>query len=386
LIVNVVTYAAATSGGLAHDSGREKAVRYDVLRGAWLELLAARDELLDSALQVLGALRNLGVGVARVPQANAALASDTAGSPYCQTDEDFWLASEGTTSERQFGNKLLHLAGVVQRSYEQNDLDGMCDAVRRLLWVRDLIEGEPFVSVYTSGLVLSLLHVGHACADGYLLDEGYTIVRRCIELLGAKRRYRETFSMSPRADSECWYRVYELLAELKWKGGEEHLNDVMLTDQLFAEYESVERRCLDYMRQNPSSDPTRDRRVKEALGWCRLQMIKMGLRWFPDGVPEMIDRFNKIHGTRFTAEAGDFLAGRTADSKNPWFWDLELFKWCLRGPATPDEAFMCHQWRLDAMRAKRLDRYGLEAYEVATLRELQNLLDLGGRVEVADAC
>ncbi len=349
------------------------------------DLLSSGDTLIQASVEILTSLRkyiweNQG---GTIP--SGVTASDTFGTPYSQSDEEYWLSSEGVTSERQFQTKLMYLVNAIQFAYEHNDLDGICDAIRRLLWVREQVEEEPFLSCYVTGLVLSLLVVGRACSDSYQLEDGYRIANQCAIMLTAKRMYRAASALPTRPDSECYYRLYELVAELKWKGGEEWLEAFATPAQLIDEYLHVEQRCLDYLRQTPSNDPTRNGRVKEALGWCRLQVIKVALRWSPAQAAGLIEGFNKIHGTKFSNEPGAFLEGRCIDAKSPWFWDLELFKWCVRGPATPEEAYLCHQWRLDAMRSKRPGRNDLEAYEIATVRELQSLLHLRPEPEATHA-
>jgi hypothetical protein len=373
------TGASPIRGRLEHDRTTTASILLQ-------DLLSTSDSVIHTCIEVLDGLRRLvwenQGGYATSP----ITADDTFGSPYSQSDEEYWLSNEGLTSERQFQNKLMFLVNAIQFSYEHNDVDGICDAVRRMLWVRDRVMQEPFLSSYVTGLVLSLLLVGHACSDSYQIEDGYRVANQCAILLTAKRLYRIAAVLPARPDSECYYRLYELVAELKWKGGEEWLEAFSTPAQLIAEYKLVEQRCLEYLRQTPSNDQTRNTRVKEALGWCRLQMAKMAMRWCPESCDELIDGLNKIHGTKFTAEPGAFMTGQCTDAKNPWFWDLELFKWCVLGPASPDEAFMCHQWRLDAMRTNRRERKGLEAYELATVRELQSLLHLsGGKGEASAA-
>jgi hypothetical protein len=366
-------------------NGRVERERTSAASSLLQNLLTTSDSVIQTCIEVLDGLRKYVWENQGGYTATATPASDTFGSPYCQSDEEYWLSNEGLTSERQFHNKLMFLVNAIQFSYERNDIDGICDAVRRMLWVREQVMQEPFLSSYVTGLVLSLLSVGHACSDSYQVEDGYRIANQCAILLTAKRLYRAAAQLPARPDSECYYRLYELVAELKWKGGEELLGAFSTPDELISEYKVVEQRCLDYLRQTPSNDQTRNTRVKEALGWCRLQMAKMAIRWCPEYCAELIEDFNKIHGTRLTAEPGAFMTGQCTDAKNPWFWDLELFKWCTLGPATPDEAFMCHQWRLDAMRSARHERHGLEAYELATVRELQSLLHFNNRVEEASA-
>jgi hypothetical protein len=383
--LSTIIHSALLGQGLNAVPGRSGKDRASAATILLQDLLATSDSLIYTSVDILANLRKLLWEGHSSCIPTAVAATDTLGTPYSQTDEDYWTSNEGLTSERQFQTKLMYLVNVIQYAYEHNDLDGICDAVRRILWVRDQIEVEPLLSVYVTGLVLSLLVVGHTCADSYQIEDGYRISNQCAILLTAKRMYRAASALPVRPDSECYYRLYELVAELKWKGGEEWLEAFTTPEQLIDEYSGVEQRCLDYLRQTPSNDPTRNLRVKEALGWCRLQIIKVALRWCPGLADELIQGFNKLHGTKFTSEPGAFLDGRCVDAKNPWFWDLELFKWCVRGQATPEEAFLCHQWRLDAMRSKRPDRKGLEAYELATIRELQSLLHLYTDKEGVDA-
>lgn len=291
------------------------------------------------------------------------------------SDHQYWASNEGLTSELRFHNKLYYLVNSIGVAYRTHNLPDLTTTLRRLLYVDDYVIAEPFLSIYETGLVNATLFIAHACADRHLLDEGYRVVEQCQSLLEAKRERRSELGLPPRPDSECWYRSFGLLAELKWKGSSQQRDRLISPEQLVSEFNTVEQRCLDYLRSNPSQDPNRDERVKAGLGWYGLQVIKMVITWCPQLRDPMVERFNRIHGDILKLETGHFLAHRPAQQTNPWYWDLELFKWCICGPGSQDEAALCHQWRIDSARTTGLPADVLMAYRSASDRELQFLLE-----------
>jgi hypothetical protein len=255
----------------------------------------------------------------------------------------------------------------------------MASSMRRLLAAEDFMLTEPFLSIFETGMVNAFIFVGHACADRVLLDAGYSLVQRCQELLNAKRERRDALSLPVRPDSECWYRTFGLLAELKWKGPAALRDRLMTPEHLIDEFNAVEQRCLSYLIEHPSQDASRDEKVKAGLGWYGLQVVKMAMTWCPKHKSEMIERFNEIHGDILRLETGHFMLHRSDNASNPWYWDFELFKWCVSGPATPDEAELCSQWRLDAARTSGMPADFLLAFRNASDRELPFLLTMQAR-------
>ncbi len=312
--------------------------------------------------------------------------SEDACITWAQSDEAYWLTNEGLTSERIFHRKLYFLVKALVVAYQESDIDAMCDVVRRLLYVDDYINDEPLQSIYVTGLVHGLLVIARACIDYFQVEDSYTVVEHCAHLLEAKRERRQALRLSLRPDSECWYRLYELLAELKWKGPHADRNHFISPDQLIIDFQAVEDRCLDYIQSNPSSDSSRNQRVLTGLGWAGLQTIKMASLWCQDRLPELIQRFNEIHKVVLSEEVGHFQRPNPGNRNIPWYWDFELFKWCVHGPAAPEEALLCHQWRLDAVRSKRNPDVCLNAFELASNRELEYLLNPNIAQEVPSAC
>ena len=181
---------------------------------------SARTSLITETLMVLGRLQDvLAEGTPEGCSLGTVMGTDSASSPLSQTDEEYWQGNEGLTCERQFHTKLYYLVNMLGAAYKQSDVDGICDAVRRMLWVDEHVVDEPLQSTYVTGLVLGLLNVGHACSDHYMIADGYVIAEQCAELLKAKRDRRAAVGLFQKPDSECWYTLYGLLAELKWKGG-----------------------------------------------------------------------------------------------------------------------------------------------------------------------
>lgn len=344
---------------------------------------SARTSLITETLMVLGRLQDvLAEATPEGCSVGTITGTDSASSPLSQTDEEYWQGNEGLTCERQFHTKLYYLVNMLGAAYQQSDIDGMCDAVRRMLWVDERVVDEPLQSIYVTGLVLGLLNVAHACSDHYMIADGYVIAEHCAELLKAKRERRAAAGLFQKPDSECWYTLYGLVAELKWKGIENDRARLLSPEQIIAEFESVEKRSLDYLAANPSADPSRNKRIKRNLAWNRLQLIKMAFRWLPEKVDPLISRFNEIHNSGLSPEVGHFQRPQPGHRDDPWYWDLELFKWCAKGPASVDEALLCHQWRLDAMRSRRTPDGSLAAYERSTVREVESLMNLNTISEV----
>jgi hypothetical protein len=267
-----------------------------------------------------------------------------------EADRRFWLSYEGLSSESFFRRKLHSLVNEIMTAYNADDLPRMERALERIIWVEPLVQTEPYLSLYETGLVLATIPIALAAANRFDFDRGYRIAQHCRDVLIGKRNRREEMGLAYRADSECWYRLYNLLAELKWKGPAEMRDRVTSPENLICDYLKIERRCLQYLEAQPSDYPDRDKNVLEALGWCGLQIIKMAARWCPQHVNVLIDGFNRTHGRVLAPEIGHFLEFKPTDAHNPLYWDFELYKWCVQGPGTPEEATLCNQWRLDAMR------------------------------------
>jgi len=336
----------------------------------------AREALINEATAILDGL------IARADQIEIEHPPQPDGIDDCpytkmeQCDEEYWLANEGLTSERQFHSKLYYLVSQLGSAYSQDDLAGVNHVLRSIVWVNKLVEEEPLQSVYTTGLILGMLNLARYLSDHFEIQSGYRVLQHCALLLEAKRERRKALGLAFRPDSECWYRLYEILAELKWKGPE-HMRDLLMTPAMLIEdFRVVEQRCFDYLDRNPSSDTTRNQRVTEALLWCRLQIIKMAVRLEPGQIDALINEFNDRHGALLSTQPGEFMSAAQVDRSQAWYWDFELFKWCTLGEATEEEAMMCHQWRLDAMRSHYSTKCCLKTYERATKRELEYLLQL----------
>ena len=364
---------------VSHPEMHDKARREQGTPQALPYPLSVRKALLAGAVKVLGNLRAeilaraaKDVGTRPFPVLNAE-------SAFTQTEEEYWLSNEGLTSERRFHDRLTYLVKLLKAAYTQNDVDGLSDAFRRLLWVDQHITGEPLLSEYDTGLALGLLNIGLASADRYMIEDGYTIAEGTTQLLDIKRERRSMLSLPPRPDSECWYRLYALLAELKWKGPSEMLDRLMGPSELILEFTRVEQRCLDYIERTPASDPLRNATVRESLAWCRLELIKMAIQWCHEQTDAVISRFNQVHGTELSAEPGLFTKHKPTGQEDPWYWDLELYKWCVCGPASVEEAMMCHHWRVVAARSRFPRGAKVDAYEMATLSELKHLLSRAGK-------
>jgi len=375
---------------MAEDIGLNRAVYQGMSRPtarhrARDDSFAIRELLIQDVLGGLARLRVAMLDPVQTDQLAGPTASDAATTPLSQSDEEYWLSHEGLTSESRFREKLSYLVSLLSTAYFASDIDAVCDAFRRMLWVHESAEEEPLFSVYASGIVLAALSIGYACADLGLIENGYSVAERCITLLHCKQTRRAAERLPERPDSECWFRLYALLAELKWRGPQSLCDRVMTPSEVIDEFEATEQRCIDFLERTPSSDPTRNARVRESLAWGRLDVIKLAYAHCEDRVEALVGRFNKLYGNKLATEVGHFLANKPCDKDSPWYWDLELFKWCVCGPATPDEAILCYQWRLDASRVRRHQIASRETYDAPAGCKLECLLNMQPRQEVRQA-
>jgi hypothetical protein len=301
------------------------------------------------------------------------LSSDEPADPAAREaeHEKFWTTHEGLASEVEFHNRLNYVVGELTRAYQQLDLAVLQNRVQRLLWLEQVLDTESMVAVYETAYVLGCLPVAHLCSDYFMFEPGYMIVQSCMDVLHAKRDRRAGTGAPPRPDSEAWYRVHEILAVLKWKGPEADRDRLLTVEELVESYLGVERRCLDFIASHPVPDHERHQKVKNDLGWCLLQVIKAAMRFQPQQARELIAHFNAIHGPVLEAQPGHFLRFASTQRVDPWYWDFELFKACTSGPVSDDEANLCYQWRLDAMRRQERQDDVLRSFRLGAKNELE---------------
>jgi len=292
-----------------------------------------------------------------------------------EANRQYWLAYEGLSSEAYFRQRLFALVNDSRSAFNCGDIDRMKRNLERIAWVEPLVQAEPLLSFYETGLVMANLPLAEFASNTMHLEEAYAIVERCREVLIGKRNRRREMGLGYRPDSESWYKLYMILAELKWKGPESSRNRVVSPENLVCDYLKIERRCLQYLDGLPMTDRKESEWVYDGLGWCGVQVIKMAARWCPQHVSVLIDDFNRTHGELLTRQPGHFLDNTPTNARNPWYWDYELFKWCTFGPGTPDEAMLCHQWRLDSARAANPQHTDLNGVFVGLNKELEFLLN-----------
>jgi hypothetical protein len=300
-----------------------------------------------------------------------------------EANRQYWLSYEGLSSEAYFRQRLFALVNDSRAAYNSGDVSRMKANLERIAWVEPLVQAEPLLSFYETGLVMAILPLADWARNNLEFDNAYNIAERCRELLIGKRNRRREMGLGYRPDSECWYKLYSLLANLKWKGPDEFRNRVVTPENLVCDYLKIERRCLQYLDGLPLNDRKENEWVYDGLGWCGVQVIKMATRWCPQHVSVLIDDFNGVHGNLLTRPAGHFLDHSPTNARNPWYWDYELYKWCTLGPATPDEALLCHQWRLDSTRAANPHHADLQGEFVGMNKELEFLLNPGNGSRVA---
>jgi hypothetical protein len=283
----------------------------------------------------------------------------------------YWNTHEGLASEVEFNSRLVHVVGELTRAYQQLDLALLQNRFERMLWVDSELDSENMISAYETLLVLGSLPVAHLCSDYFLFDPGYMVADACMQVLNAKRDRRAAIGAQPRPDSEAWYRVYEILAVLKWKGSEADADRLLTIEDLVSGYLNVENRCLDYVASHPVPDSERHTKVKNDLGWVLLQVTKAAMRTRPELGRELVAHFNSIHGPILELEVGHFMRYASTQRVDPWYWDFELFKACTGGPVSDDEATLCYQWRLDAMRRHERKDDILRSFRLGAKNELE---------------
>lgn len=285
--------------------------------------------------------------------------------------EAYWTTHEGLASEVEFNSRLVHVVGELTRAYQQLDLATLQNRIERLLWLEPVLDSEGMIAVYETAYVMGCLPVAHLCSDYFMFDPGYMIIESCIEVLEAKRERRARTGAPARPDSEAWCRIYEILAVQKWKGPESERKRLMSIEELTSRFLAVEKRCLDYVANHPVADARKHERVKYQLGWALLQVVKAAFRVSQDLGRELVAHFNMVHGSILELEPGHFLRFASTQRVDPWYWDFELFKASTSGPVSDDEANLCYQWRLDAMRRKERQDELLRGFRLGAKNELE---------------
>lgn len=286
----------------------------------------------------------------------------------------YWLSYEGLTSEAYFWQRLVALFNDSWEAQQAGDVERMQVNMERISWVEPMVRTEPYTSMYETGLVMATLPLAYVAAGAFQLGKAYDIAQRCRSLLISKRNRRREMGLSYRPDSEAWYRLYSVLAEMKWKGSSDMRNSVTTPENLVCDYLKIERRCLQFLDGSPGITSVQSRAILFNLGCCGLNVIKMAMRWCPQHVKVLIEDFNETHGQVLAREPGHFVDSKPIDPRNPWYWDFELYKWCTLGPATRDEATLCYQWRTDSLRSSG-QLVNLNAFSSGAARELEFLLD-----------
>lgn len=319
-----------------------------------------------------------------VDSALATLVDTTQTEAQLQADTEFWTGNEGLSSELRFQNRLALSAAEVHFAYKNNQIADMRSAFQRLIWpIEHLIE-EPLLSIFDSAITQSAFYASQALSDRFLLDACYLVCENSCDVLTDKRVRRNLLSLPYRPDSESWLRLFISLASLKWKGTDKQRDLVFSVEDIVSAYCRTASTMLINLEQIPSQQRDRNRLAQELIGWCGLEVLKMCLRWSPLNTNDLITYLNTILGEIFSPQPGHFMRGRFPREHAKLYWDFELFKWCVTGPGTQDEALLCYQWRLDSVRAGNTDNEEYSAFILGAQRELEFLLDLGSqRMEVA---
>jgi hypothetical protein len=213
-----------------------------------------------------------------------------------------------------------------------------------------------------------------------MIDEAYHVAEEVFDILIKKRCRRAKLGLEYRPDSLRWTQLYNLIAEIKWLGPEDFRNRMMIPNAVVAGYLDLKDRCLASIDKRQASDTFRAE-IMNTIGWLGLAIIKMVTRFMPQEAPQLIDEFNSTHGPVLSTKVGQFLEQEPLAARNVWYWDYELYKWCMLGPASKEELEWCFQWRLDAFRYVHAPHESYESYRTGTRRELEHLLQKRGKLE-----
>lgn len=279
----------------------------------------------------------------------------------------------------QFYAYINALKDNIYLAHNSNDIERMSSEYRLLEVAGSQAMTEPRRSYYDTILAGSCIPIGHACSARFMIDQAYYVAEEIFDVLIKKRCRRAKLGLEYRPDSIRWSQLYQLIAELKYKGPEEYRNRMMIPNAVVAGYMDLKDRCL-----GPSAAEISEALRQELgnlIGWLGLAVIKMVTRFMPAEAPQLIDEFNRTHGEILSTKVGQFLEPEPLAARNVWYWDYELYKWCLLGPASSDELEWCYQWRLDAFRYVHQPSGNYSAFRLGGRRELEHLLTKRGKLE-----
>jgi hypothetical protein len=299
-------------------------------------------------------------------------------NPLWQRREQQYLPHENTLPHAEmdddaFGRHISALHKNVYLAYDANDMERMLREFRLLEWAGSQAKSEPRQSKYDTMLASSCIPVGQACSDRLLIDDAYHALDDAFEILVKKRCRRAKLGLEYRPDSVCWLMFYILVSELKWKGPDSYRNRMMIPNAVVSAYMDLKDRCLGYASDIAAGEVTKSHLI-DHLGWLGLGVVKMVTRYLSDETSQLVEVFNSIHGEILSARRGQFLDAELLAPRNLWYWDFELYKWVLHGPATQEEIEWCYQWRYDAARYVFKPHMRHTSYQLGTSNELTFLL------------
>ena len=279
-----------------------------------------------------------------------------------------------------FNTYIDTLKDNIYIAYDANDLERMAVEYGLLEVAGSQALSEPRRSLYDTIMAMACVPVGHSCSDRFMIDEAYYVAEEVFDVLIKKRCRRAKLGLEYRPDSQRWAQLYTLIAELKYKGPDEFRNRMMIPNAVVAGYMDLKDRCLNSLRNTEVSEEF-SQGIINMVGWLGVGVIKMVTRFMPQEAPQLIDEFNLTHGEVLSSKVGQFLEPEPLASRSVWYWDYELYKWCLLGPASPDELEWCYQWRLDAFRYVYAPSRKHESFRVGIRSELEHMLVKRGNLE-----
>lgn len=271
---------------------------------------------------------------------------------------------------------IWQISGEAMHAYNANDMKKLFGLLSDFARIRPAAHDEKLSGYYDSQLAYVTLLTGRACADRYNVDGAYSVCERVHSLLVAKRNRQRVHGAELHADSQVWYHLLNLIAELKWKGTKEQLDRLMTPREIVEEYRLVVRRIKAQLDEALNTEEARKAAKLDAVQWCGIQVIKMIYHWQPESAPEYISEYNRTFGASFSFDAGSFLNSRPKHIDDPRYWDFEFFKICQSGGFEESDYLYCFQWRLDAVRSGRRDESALRSFRLGAELELLHMAQI----------
>lgn len=290
-------------------------------------------------------------------------------------------ASPGSTEEQGENNEALDLwrtqirllSAAAHDAYSRNNLPALKQAMLNIDALRPEMQGvlqEDAATTYDTHLAYVGTRIAQCCNDRMKFELAYRVCEEVQSVLVAKRLRQRLGGRSAAPDSQAWIALLSVVAELKWKGPQKDLNRVMSVMELWLTYQQIVQHCIVELAGAAGRPKERLERLKDALSWCGLAVIKMVSIQMPEALDAAIKDYRQTFNVQLAEKPRDFQRGKPSGLSDPRYWDYELFK-LAREPNPPQEDLLyCYQWRLDALRSGHRDDSQFKSYKEGARLEL----------------